>query len=1058
MEGVTHGTGARTPAPSNPESDGVRRRGEWRNAILIVAAIAVGGWIAARLWVAELGRDAALAVRESVASASRAFSPLLVSEIGADGACRPILDAEAANIFLQRYARYAGLSSLQWFGEGAAGGPERTTDAIAAFEPLRQSSDRVCSCGLWALMEPSEFRSMAGRVRGWILFCSATLSALTIGTIGLRRWRERGFERRQAAFRHIETVAVGLGMLLLALTANIYLSFGDRRERDRLLADLRRQALLNIQEKTRGVELFLAAAASFFESSEEVNRAEFETFAGAFLRRVAVETVEWRPRFSVNEWPEFAREIGETMAPDDSIGVPPFQTDAGVVYPGLYTASREPEAASAKGALEADFESAPEALRRVLDEAWASGRALAAWPIADADGSGRHIWVLQPVSRPVDQNVWRWSAEGMVAVRVRWEELFGQATATASGVPLLNIKMEALWDDGVETAGPAAKTGGDAEPGLAVSARRPLHAFGRLWGLQLDPTSAFASHYPVRVHGIRHLAGLLTCLAITVSVGLARERGARLEREVRSRTVALRNRERELRLSEERYRQLFSRMPDGFALHEMLYDAEGRPCDYRFLEVNPAFERLTGLRAADLVGRTLLQALPRIERDWIRLFGEVVRTGEPLRIERRSEVLNRDFSIYAYRTAPAQFAVILEDIAQKKRMEEERRRMESKMMESQRLESLGLLAGGIAHDFNNYLMTILGNAELASHAMREADALTEHLAEIQTAARRAADLCRQMLAYAGRGHIEKGAVALNPLITEIAQLLKTALPVGAVLKLDLHPTAAALGDASQIRQVVMNLVINAAEALGDRGGEIRVSAYPLHCDAHDLEDALFAENLPAGDYVAVKVEDNGCGMDEATQKRIFDPFFTTKYEGRGLGLSAVMGIIRSHGGALKLRSRPGEGAQFIVILPSAGTRSPPSEASSASAAHSPWRGSGTILLADDEAPLRAVGARLLQHMGFAVLTAEDGPTAVRMYAERAAEIVCAVVDLSMPGMSGEEVLARLRDLNPDARVVIASGYDAEDLVARPSLRGAAGFIQKPFTSEELQRTLRRVLA
>jgi CheY-like chemotaxis protein len=387
------------------------------------------------------------------------------------------------------------------------------------------------------------------------------------------------------------------------------------------------------------------------------------------------------------------------------------------------------------------------------------------------------------------------------------------------------------------------------------------------------------------------------------------------------------------------------------------------------------------------------------------------------------------------------------------RAEKESTRLKAQLQQAQKLESLGVLAGGIAHDFNNILMAVLGHSELALDQISPMSAARMSLTEISKASRRAAELCTQMLAYAGKASFALERVGLRELVEEMAHLLKTAISKKAILNLnlerDLPPIEA---DPSQIRQIVMNLIINASEAIGDRSGVITVSVGATRCDEEYLQKTELLNDLAPGVYAHLEVTDTGGGMDAETRARIFEPFFTTKFAGRGLGLAAVLGIVRAHKGALKVYSEPGKGTTFKVLFPAledAGEEARTHGSSSLA----DWRGKGTILLVDDEESLLALGARMLEHLGLTVLTAADGLQAVELYREREKEIDLVLMDLTMPHMDGASALGELRRLNPDVRVVLASGYSREDVASRFAGKGLDGVLQKPYTFLKLRESL-----
>jgi PAS domain S-box-containing protein len=390
-----------------------------------------------------------------------------------------------------------------------------------------------------------------------------------------------------------------------------------------------------------------------------------------------------------------------------------------------------------------------------------------------------------------------------------------------------------------------------------------------------------------------------------------------------------------------------------------------------------------------------------------------------------------------------------------RRADAERQMLERKLQESQKLESLGVLAGGIAHDFNNLLTGVLGNASLA-RAMLAADTeIAVHLEEIETAATRAADLCKQMLAYSGKGRFVVKRLDVNALVEETAQLLRISISKKAVLQFELAPELpAVVGDATQMRQVIMNLVINASEAIGEASGFITLRTGLVRADATWLQEALPAPEAVPGDYVFFEVTDTGRGMSPDVQAKIFEPFFTTKFTGRGLGLAAVLGIVRGHKGALKVTSHEGRGTTFCVLLPCTGGLA--DVANEALLPRSEWRGTGTVLIVDDEETVRASTARMLEHVGYRTMFAEDGRDGVEKFRASAEAISLVLLDLTMPHMDGSEAYREITALKPDARVLLMSGYTEQDAIARFTGDGIAGFLQKPFTLRALREQLQAV--
>ncbi|NBR86422.1 MAG: PAS domain S-box protein [Proteobacteria bacterium] len=388
-------------------------------------------------------------------------------------------------------------------------------------------------------------------------------------------------------------------------------------------------------------------------------------------------------------------------------------------------------------------------------------------------------------------------------------------------------------------------------------------------------------------------------------------------------------------------------------------------------------------------------------------------------------------------------------------VEAARVRFEARLQETQKLESLGVLAGGIAHDFNNLLTSILGNASLARLDLPPHSPANHSLERIETASLRAADLCKQMLAYAGKGRLVVQPVNLTQLVQETAHLLQVSISKRAVLKFDLAPNLpAVLVDASQLRQIVMNLVINASEAIGERSGVIALATGLVRADREYLADSRLAGDLSEGDYVFLEASDTGCGMTPEIQARIFEPFFTTKFTGRGLGLAAVLGIVRGHRGALKVDSVPGKGSTFRLLLPVTHELAQPTSGPNPLATG--WRGHGRILVVDDEETVRTVVARVLENLGFTVTLASDGREAVKIFEAQPDAFTMVVVDLTMPHMDGTEAFARMRRVRPDLRVVLMSGYSEPDATLAFAGKGLAGFLQKPFELIHLHDKVRAV--
>jgi len=388
------------------------------------------------------------------------------------------------------------------------------------------------------------------------------------------------------------------------------------------------------------------------------------------------------------------------------------------------------------------------------------------------------------------------------------------------------------------------------------------------------------------------------------------------------------------------------------------------------------------------------------------------------------------------------------------RVEEERRVFQRKFEETQRLESLGVLAGGIAHDFNNILTGILGSASLAKLDIAPGSHLDEHLARIEKSSCRAAELCEQMLAYAGKGQVALRHLDMNTLVNETMELLHASVPKDARLCIDLTPNLPAiLGDPGRMRQVIMNLVINAAESLGPQPRRVTLASRLSSLTKEQLATLTFPGDAVAGPFVCVEISDTGAGMTPETMRRIFEPFFTTKFTGRGLGLCAVQGIIRSRGGALDVQSEVGKGSTFRAFFPalSSGVKAPaPAPAAQVQQANP---ANSTILVVDDEPGVRDIAAVALRRQGYRVLSASNGAEAVALIQQSSQTIDGVLLDLTMPDLDGVSTLQALRVLRPGLRAVLMSGFDQYEATRRFDGLNLAAFLQKPFTIDVLREKI-----
>ena len=466
---------------------------------------------------------------------------------------------------------------------------------------------------------------------------------------------------------------------------------------------------------------------------------------------------------------------------------------------------------------------------------------------------------------------------------------------------------------------------------------------------------------------------------------------------------------------------------------------------------NEGAQRIYGYSAEEAVGRNIDFLLPHYraaeERQILASLrrGEQVAHFETTRLRKDGKLIDVSLSISPIRNAAGNVvgaSHVARDIT-------EREKLEEKMRETQRLESLGVLAGGIAHDFNNLLTGIIGNASLLADYQPVEGPARSYVADLLAAAERAADLTKQLLAYSGKGQFVISLVNVSDAVAEISTLVKASIPKTATVRLDLEKDVPLVqADASQIQQLVMNLIINGAEAIGEnRPGTVLVRTGSQDLDEPYLRAAFPAHDMAPGEYVCIEVHDDGSGMDEKTKSRIFEPFFSTKFTGRGLGLAAALGIVQGHGGAIRVHSTPGQGSTFTIFLPAA-KGSTGSRDKSASKA--------TVLVIDDEEIVRKVAKSALESYRYDVLLASNGKEALDVFRKKARSVALVILDLTMPVMAGKETLQHLRAVR-EVPVILSSGYNEAEARQRFAGESLAGFLHKPYTSAELRARVDAVL-
>ncbi len=573
----------------------------------------------------------------------------------------------------------------------------------------------------------------------------------------------------------------------------------------------------------------------------------------------------------------------------------------------------------------------------------------------------------------------------------------------------------------------------------AVAARVEVRVVDRSWTLQLAPSQTY-------------LAASYSALP-TVVVGV----GGALAAAIAWLLWLLIGRHRAVLTSEHRYRSLFAAAGDGILLVR----------DGRFADCNETACRLFGQTRDELLGQAPWHVSPAFQPDGresesaATAFLASAKADRPVSFEWvhqrkdgtpfEAEVSLTDLALLG----EGHLLAIVRDISPRKRFAREQLELRDQRMKAQKLESLGILAGGIAHDFNNIVQVIRGNAELAMSRLSEPAEASRLLVEVDKAAARAAELCRQLLAYSGRGRFEVTALDFGELVQDMATMLEVAAPKK--VRLVIEPAVGVPwveADATQMRQIVMNLITNAAESIGAQPGEVRVAVDVVAVAAPIVASAFQAPPPSPGSYVRLRVTDTGAGMDQATLARLWEPFFTTKFTGRGLGLSALLGIVRAHRGGVIVTSEVGGGSCFEVLLPAIARGAHQVAVASAGLEHS-VSSTGLVLLADDEPSVALVGRQVLEALGYDVVVAADGREALAVFHLHMAHLTHAIVDLTMPYLGGDEVYREIRRHRPLLPVVICSGYDESDTAASRSGDPASAFLQKPYLISDLRAALQK---
>jgi PAS domain S-box-containing protein len=507
--------------------------------------------------------------------------------------------------------------------------------------------------------------------------------------------------------------------------------------------------------------------------------------------------------------------------------------------------------------------------------------------------------------------------------------------------------------------------------------------------------------------------------------------------------------------SEANHRVLLENSPNPMGVHR----------DGKWVYMNPAaVELLAAGSAEEILGTPVLDCIHpdyhsmAIERMQTQMKENIAMPAVEEKLIRK----NGEIFIAEVQGSPVifdgepSFLTSCRDMSESRKYEEKNLLLQSQLEHSQRLESLGVLAGGIVHDFNNLLAVIMGNAELARREVKESSQATEHFDNIEETCDQAAELCKQMLAYAGKSPHTMDILELNGLVRDMGSLLKASLDQNIDLKLRLDEQPLSIeADKAQIQQVILNFIINAAEAIGSDTGDIRIRTGVMHADRVFLDRQYNGADLPEGKYVFVTIADSGCGMTEQTVRKIFDPFFTKKETGTGLGLSAVLGIIHGHKGVIEVISKTGKGSKFRVLLPRAYQAFRKKEVLTSEM--DGWQGDGTVLVVDDDPAVRKVASLFLKHFQFDVLQAADGLEGLDIFCKHQKEIVAVLLDITMPRLGGVDAMKKMREANPRIPVVMVSGYSEVEIESLAEESQPDMFITKPFRAKDLKKALYKVL-
>ena len=801
-----------------------------------------------------------------------------------------------------------------------------------------------------------------------------------------------------------------------------------------------------------------------FENSAAVTAEEFE-YASRALRATDPDlaALEWVPVVRGADRAAFEQNLRAGSYPDFAIvetepgGKPKPAASADEYWPVTYISPYEPN----RIAHGFDLHHGPTVAALTRARSSRSLAASAPLRLVQTSGDTASVIFILPVFRQPDDVFMGWVqsiVHAPVLVRIPCEEAqrLGLLVAFDSIDPATGIAQRLHASPGIDTTAGQPRHTGVQEHG------------GRRWSVSVWPDSEFLAARNTARPWLALIGGAATTLLLALFVRTTARRAHHIERLVERRTRELTGANRALsgeiaqrhRAEEARARDLliFASVRDAI----VVTDPAGTITFW-----NAGAVTLFGWSAAEMLGQPFFQrfateysteakqeilAAVAAGRDWCGEWAECRKDGSRLWVDMN---LRRFLDAHGQ---PAGCIGLAYDVTGRRQAQEARLEVDRRLRDAQKLESLGVLAGGIAHDFNNLLTSVLGQASLLRLDLPATSPMHDNLAAIETSALHAADLCQQMLAYSGCARCALRHLDLGALVEETTRLARASLGPNVQLALAIAPGLSPVyADPIQLRQIVMNLVLNASDALGDQPGTITVATSLMHANRAQLDATLLGAGLAEADYCLIEVRDTGCGMTAETLARIFEPFFTTKFTGRGLGLSAVLGIARTHHGTLQVESAPGQGSRFRILLPVAQRAAAEPAQAMAAPGRSPM-GAQRILVVDDEHSVRETAQLMLRASGYPVDLAEDGQAALEALGRTPHDYALVLLDYAMPRLDGAQTLAALRRIAPTLPVVLMSGFGEQEAFERFGPHGPATFLQKPFSATTLLELIRHHLA